>query len=70
MRCPFRQLVGVQVAFGQLFDKLELVDAELLNAESIMKAINGSDYVVHTASPFVLSFKNEDELIKPAVEGT
>ena len=35
-----------------------------------MSAVNGSDYVVHTASPFLLSFKSEDELVKPAVDGT
>lgn len=33
------------------------------------KAIEGVDYVLHTASPFFTS-QNEDELVKPAVEGT
>ena len=38
----------------------------------MIAAIVGSDYVVHTASPFVInhSVANEDEVIKPAVNGT
>lgn len=48
-----------------------MVNAELTNEQSIINAIEGSDYVVHTASPFpVKPPKNEQELIKPAVEGT
>ena len=35
-----------------------------------MSAVNGSDYVVHTASPVNFSPKHEDELVKPAVDGT
>lgn len=36
-----------------------------------MKAIKGSDFVVHTASPFPLTPpSDENELIKPAVDGT
>jgi nucleoside-diphosphate-sugar epimerase len=42
-----------------------------LNPESLDKAIEGQDYVVHTASPFPLIVpKDENVLIKPAVEGT
>lgn len=37
----------------------------------MIKAIEGSTYIVHTASPFpIISPHNEDVLIKPAVEGT
>ena len=39
-------------AYGDLFNDLEIFEANLLNAESIDKAIEGMDYVVHTASPF------------------
>ena len=47
------------------------MNADLLDAESIDKALIGATYVVHTASPFPIEGpKNEDELIKPAVEGT
>ena len=41
-----------------------------MNESSIAAAINGSTYVVHTASPFQISYNTEDDLIKPAVEGT
>ena len=35
------------------------------------KAMEGCDYVLHVASPFVTSQpKDENELIKPAIEGT
>ena len=58
-------------AFGQKFDELEIVEADLENAESIHNAIEGCDYVVHTASPFPSKVpKNEDQIIKPAVNGT
>ena len=37
----------------------------------MMKAVEGSTYVLHVASPFVLDEpKDENVLIKPAVEGT
>ena len=43
----------------------------MLNEESMMEAIAGSDYVAHIASPFFVGKpKHEDELIKPAVNGT
>jgi len=42
-----------------------------MDENSIMQAIEGSDFVVHTASPFpIVQPKDEDELIKPAVNGT
>jgi nucleoside-diphosphate-sugar epimerase len=56
-------------AFGEYFDKLELVNADLLNTESVTKAIAGSTYVVHTASPFFFP-ENDEDVIKPAVDGT
>ena len=50
---------------------IELVEADLLDADSWPKAVEGCTYVVHTASPFPSENpKHEDELIKPAVEGT
>ncbi|TNV77191.1 hypothetical protein FGO68_gene5942 [Halteria grandinella] len=59
-------------AFGEeLFSKIELVPADLLDAESLDKAIEGCDYVVHTASPLPTKpVENEEEVVKPAVEGT
>jgi nucleoside-diphosphate-sugar epimerase len=65
------KIAPLKEAFGEYFDQLELIEADLLNEESLFKAIEGSTYVVHTASPFVLGKpKHEDLLIKPAVEGT
>ena len=63
------KLAPLKNAFGEYFSQLELVDAELLDAESISKAIEGATYVVHVASPVTFS-PNEDEVVKPAVEGT
>ena len=54
-----------------LFDQIELVEADLLKEQSLFEAISGSTFVVHTASPFVIAPpKDENVLIKPAVEGT
>ncbi|XP_038050902.1 cinnamoyl-CoA reductase 1-like, partial [Patiria miniata] len=50
--------------------EVELVQAELQNADSWKSAVEGCTYVIHTASPFPFSTpRNEDDLIKPAVEG-
>ena len=50
---------------------MTLVEADLDNKESIMNAIQGAHFVVHTASPFPLKPpKNESDLINPAVNGT
>ena len=51
---------------GEWFDELELVEADLLNEASIIKACEGATYVIHTASP-CLPHLPEDELVKPAV---
>jgi len=43
----------------------------LLDPKSIDEAVKGCDFVIHVASPFLLDRpKNEDVLLKPAVEGT
>jgi len=52
-------------------DNLTLVEAELTNKESWLKAVEGCHYVFHVASPIPPSVpKDENELIIPAVEGT
>ena len=49
---------------------LELVEAELQNEESWKEAVKGCQYVYHLASPFPMEVpQDENELIKPAVEG-
>lgn len=50
---------------------LTLVEADLLKPETWDKAVEGCDYVLHVASPFpTVTPKDENLLIKPAVEGT
>lgn len=51
--------------------RLELVEADLMREGSYDQAISGCEYVIHTASPYVLDVKNpQTELVGPAVEGT
>ena len=51
--------------------KLELVNADLLDEQSMIDAIAGSTYVVHLASPFFFGGDaNEETMVKPAVNGT
>lgn len=50
---------------------LEFYELNLLKDKGWDEAMRGCDYVLHVASPFVSSQpKDENELIKPAVEGT
>jgi dihydroflavonol-4-reductase len=66
-----KKIDPLRKAFGELFDQLELVEADLLDAPSLMRAMEGAEYLVHTASPFPFEApKDENVLIKPAVEGT
>ena len=65
------KLAPIQQAFGQeLFDKMELVAADLLDDGSLGRAISGSTYVIHVASPVGSSMKDEADFVKPAVTGT
>ncbi len=51
--------------------ELELVEADLLNEQSWLAAVKDCTYVLHTASPFPADQpKDENELIKPALDGT
>ena len=63
------KIAPLRTAFGSHFDQLELVEADLMNEQSIINAIKGSDYVVHVASPFFNS-ANEADVVRPAVNGT
>ena len=65
------KLAPLKKAFGENFNKLDLVEADLQKSETIDEAIKGCDYVVHTASPFPADPpKDENIIIRPAVEGT
>ncbi|KGX90742.1 diaminohydroxyphosphoribosylaminopyrimidine deaminase [Pontibacillus halophilus JSM 076056 = DSM 19796] len=52
--------------------QLSIYEADLLKKGSFNKAVQGSEYVFHTASPFFISgFKDPyKELVRPAKEGT
>ena len=66
-----KKIAPIRKAFGENFEKLELFEADLLKPETLDSAIEGMTYVVHTASPFPLETpKDENVLIRPAVEGT
>ena len=50
---------------------LEFCELDLLRDKGWSEAAEGCDYLLHVASPFVIAEpKNEDEMIKPAVDGT
>jgi dihydroflavonol-4-reductase len=50
---------------------LELVQAELLTEGSYDEAIAGCEYVIHTASPYVIDVKDpQRDLVDPALKGT
>jgi dihydroflavonol-4-reductase len=50
---------------------LEFCELDLMKDAGWDKAMEGCDFVLHIASPFVVKVpKDENELIKPAVEGT
>ncbi|CAD5113771.1 DgyrCDS2940 [Dimorphilus gyrociliatus] len=52
-------------------ERLQLVEADLLNYDGWEKAVQNCSLVIHVASPFPGSApKDENEIIKPAVEGT
>jgi len=51
--------------------KLEFCEIDLMKDVGWDKAMEGCDFVLHIASPFVVKVpKDENELIQPAVEGT
>ncbi|CAI2373722.1 unnamed protein product [Moneuplotes crassus] len=57
--------------FGDYYDQIEFVSADLQDKTAMKRAIEGVTYVLHVASPFPLSTpKNaEKEVIQPAIEG-
>ena len=66
-----KKVEPLRKAFGEYFNQMTLVEADLENKDSLFAAIKGADFVVHTASPFPIKApKHENELINPAVNGT
>lgn len=57
--------------YSQKINQLEIMPTELNQDEGWNEAMKDIEYVIHLASPFPPTEPNhEDELIKPAVEGT
>ncbi|GAB4429720.1 MAG: aldehyde reductase [Anaerolineales bacterium] len=57
--------------FVRAGDRLSFTQADLLSDEGWDEAVRGCEYVLHMASPFPLQMpKDEDDLIRPAREGT
>ncbi len=52
------------------FSNLTFVEADLTSDNNWEKVMSGATYAIHPASPTpTLNFKNEDEMIRPAVDG-
>ncbi len=52
-------------------EKLQFVETDLMKDEGWAEAMNGCQYVLHVASPFVIANPDdENEIISPAVDGT
>lgn len=54
-----------------LEDRLTFTKLDLLSDDGWAEALEGSDVLIHSASPFPISRpRHEDELVRPAVDGT
>ncbi|MCF8217064.1 MAG: aldehyde reductase [Chlorobium sp.] len=52
-------------------ERLELVKADLLSKESFLPAFRECEYIIHTASPYVINVKNPaKDLVEPSLQGT
>lgn len=52
-------------------ERLKLFQAELLTVGSFDETIAGCEYVIHTASPYILDVKDpQHDLVDPALKGT
>jgi len=50
-----KKLQPLRDAFKEKFNDIELVEVDLMNEESMAKAAEGCQYIVHTASPFPMT---------------
>ena len=48
-----KKMNPIKNAFGDLYKQLEVVEADLMEVDSLGSAIKGATYVIHTASPFI-----------------
>ena len=66
-----KKIAPLKEAFGEHFDNLELVKADLLDQPSMHAACEDVTYILHVASPFPIAQpKDKHETIGPAVNGT
>ena len=66
-----KKIEPLRKAFGDKFSSVELVEADLLDLDSLRRAFSGSTYVIHVASPCdIREPRDPQTLIRPAVEGT
>lgn len=54
---------------GYRDENLSFIEADLTNDDNWDKAMKGITYVLHVASPTHIDSTNEDEMIRPAVDG-
>ena len=63
--------VGFLTSLPGAADRLELVNADLTDESSFVGAVAGCEYVMHVASPYVLTVEDaQRDLVDPAVKGT
>lgn len=52
-------------------ERLDLFEADLLDPGAFDEAVTGCEYVMHTASPFIIEFDDpQKDLVEPALNGT
>ena len=56
--------------FGDRLAEVDFFNADLTDSNSIEQAVQGCDFVIHTASPVTINNpRNHDDVIGPAVSG-
>lgn len=75
IRCTVRDLnnkdkiSALEKFFGNNI-RLSFVEFDLMDRDSIDKAVDGCEYVIHCAQPVTSDNSDRDKIIQPAVEGT
>ncbi|MBT6421742.1 MAG: aldehyde reductase [Porticoccaceae bacterium] len=63
------EVIAALLSHNTQTEKLSLFEVDLNSDSGWNDAITDCDYVLHVASPFVLTDENEDFFVKPAVDG-
>ena len=64
-----KKLDPIKKAFGDLFNRLEIVQMDLTSKDSIVNAMKGVDILIHVASPIGEAENTYEVYIKPAQDG-